>query len=59
MVTAVGRWNYTAVMNIVFPAFALLVVLRFLRTGGPVMLQMMNVHQEDHNQSVHHRGHAM
>lgn len=36
------RWNYTTILNIVFLAIALLLIWRFLRTGGPAMLRMMN-----------------
>jgi uncharacterized protein len=35
-------FNYTTVLNIVFLALTALVVWRFLRTGGPAMLRMMN-----------------
>lgn len=35
-------WNYTTWLNIVFLALAALLVWRFLRTGGPEMLRMMN-----------------
>jgi hypothetical protein len=35
-------WNYTSVLNIVFLALAGLLVWRFLKTGGPAMLRMMN-----------------
>jgi hypothetical protein len=44
-VSAIGegpRWNYTAVMNIGFLVVAAVLIVRFLRTGGPAMLQMMN-----------------
>ena len=41
------RWNYTTVLNIGFLAVALLLVVRFLRTGGPAMLQMMNRGKHD------------
>jgi uncharacterized membrane protein YraQ (UPF0718 family) len=34
--------NYTSVLNIVFLGVALILVIRFLRTGGPAMLRMMN-----------------
>jgi hypothetical protein len=34
--------NYTAVLNVVFLAVAVVLVVRFLRTGGPAMLRMMN-----------------
>jgi uncharacterized membrane protein YraQ (UPF0718 family) len=35
-------WNYTTWLNIVFLALAGLLVWRFLKTGGPAMLRMMN-----------------
>jgi uncharacterized membrane protein YraQ (UPF0718 family) len=34
-------WNYTTVLNLVFLALAAVMVVRFLRTGGPAMLKMM------------------
>ncbi len=34
-------WNYTTWMNLVFLAVAALLVVRFVRTGGPSMLRMM------------------
>jgi uncharacterized membrane protein YraQ (UPF0718 family) len=34
--------NYTAVLNIIFLILAVVLVVRFLRTGGPAMLRMMN-----------------
>lgn len=36
------RWNYTTFLNIAFLILALALVWRFLRTGGPEMLRMMN-----------------
>jgi uncharacterized protein len=36
------HWNYTSVLNILFLILAALLVVRFLRTGGPAMLRMMN-----------------
>ena len=36
------RWNYTTVLNIIFLVIAAALVWRFLRTGGPMMLRMMN-----------------
>src|SRR5437868_5292713 len=39
-------WNYTTVLNIVFLVVAAVLVLRFLRTGGPAMLRMMNTPEE-------------
>jgi hypothetical protein len=35
-------WNYTTWLNIAFLLLAALLVWRFLRTGGPAMLHMMN-----------------
>src|SRR5205807_8678783 len=35
------RWNYTTVLNIVFLLLAGILVIRFMRTGGPAMLRMM------------------
>jgi hypothetical protein len=35
-------WNYTTWLNILFLGLAALLVWRFLRTGGPAMLRMMN-----------------
>jgi hypothetical protein len=35
-------WNYTTWLNIVFLVLAALLVWRFLKTGGPEMLRMMN-----------------
>src|SRR5213079_2810034 len=35
------RFNYTTVLNVVFLAIALLLVIRFLKTGGPKMLAHM------------------
>ncbi|HLY22072.1 MAG TPA: permease [bacterium] len=35
-------WNYTSILNLVFLALAAVLVWRFVRTGGPEMLRMMN-----------------
>ena len=35
-------WNYTTWLNIMFLVLAALLVWRFLKTGGPAMLRMMN-----------------
>jgi uncharacterized protein len=35
-------WNYTTWLNIVFFVLAAWLVWRFLKTGGPAMLRMMN-----------------
>jgi len=53
------RWNYTTVLNIVFLILASILVIRFLRTGGPEMLRMMSGSgNHEHNRSQHsHEGH--
>ena len=54
------RWNYTTVLNIIFLALAIMLVIRFLRTGGPAMLRMMHSeHPDAQDHSAHHHGHAM
>jgi len=35
-------WNYTTWLNVIFLLLAALLVWRFMRTGGPEMLRMMN-----------------
>jgi len=47
--------NYTTVLNVVFLALAGALVVRFLRTGGPAMLRMMNEPMDDG--SGHDHGH--
>ena len=42
VVEAAVSWNYTTWLNVVFLVLAALLVWRFLRTGGPEMLRMMN-----------------
>jgi uncharacterized membrane protein YraQ (UPF0718 family) len=42
VVEAAITWNYTTVLNLVFLAVAAVLVVRFLRTGGPAMLRMMS-----------------
>jgi uncharacterized membrane protein YraQ (UPF0718 family) len=40
---AVPTWNYTTVLNLLFLVLVGVLVVRFLRTGGRQMLQMMEV----------------
>lgn len=42
VVEASISWNYTTWLNIAFLGLGVLLVWRFLRTGGPAMLRMMN-----------------
>ncbi len=46
VVEATVSWNYTTFLNIVFILLAAALVVRFLRTGGPAMLRMMDVASE-------------
>jgi hypothetical protein len=48
MEASVSR-NYTTFLNIMFLALTAILVARFIRTGGPAMLRMMNMapHGED------------
>jgi uncharacterized membrane protein YraQ (UPF0718 family) len=41
------EWNYTTALNIVFLGVAAVLVTRFLRTGGPAMLRMMDMAPEE------------
>jgi uncharacterized membrane protein YraQ (UPF0718 family) len=43
VVEATIAWNYTTWLNIVFLCVAAALVWRFLKTGGPAMLRMMNM----------------
>ncbi|WP_442906439.1 permease [Kineococcus sp. NBC_00420] len=49
-------WNYTTVLDIVFALLAIVLVLRFLRTGGREMLSMMGG-QPDHDDDQQHQQH--
>ncbi|MCU1247132.1 MAG: permease [Edaphobacter sp.] len=55
------HWNYTTVLNIIFLMLAVVLVIRFLRTGGPEMLRMMsNPGRQGHGEEAHqnHGHHA-
>jgi uncharacterized membrane protein YraQ (UPF0718 family) len=51
VIEASVTWNYTTVLNILFLAFAGLLVVRFVRTGGMAMLRGM-----DDMEGHHHAG---
>ena len=56
-------WNYTSVLNVVFLVLAAVLLWRFLRTGGPEMLRMMNkpmamAHTAGHAEHTEHAGHG-
>jgi len=50
-------FNYTTGLNIIFLVIAILLLVRFFRTGGPEMLRMMDgsgEHGHHHDHSGHH-----
>jgi hypothetical protein len=48
------HWNYTSVLNIVFLLLSGLLLVRFLKTGGPAMLREMDGGAPDPNAAPHH-----
>jgi uncharacterized protein len=48
-ITQGPTWDYTTVLNIIFLCIAGVLVWRFLRTGGPAMLRMMSVSEDEVN----------
>jgi len=56
------RWNYTSYLNIGFLVVAVVLIVRFIRTGGVPMLKMMNGGPDDMAGGDHcehgHRGHS-
>jgi uncharacterized membrane protein YraQ (UPF0718 family) len=59
VVEASVTWNYTTALNLVFLVLAAVLVVRFLRTGGPAMLKMMSgpPAQDDHGRPGDHQHH--
>jgi hypothetical protein len=47
------RWNYTSVFNLVFLLVSALLLIRFLKTGGPAMLREMGGGAPDPNAQPH------
>jgi hypothetical protein len=52
IVEASLTWNYTTWLNIAFLVLAGLLVWKFLKTGGPEMLRMMNQPARNHTRSL-------
>ena len=52
VVDAGVTWNYTTVLNIFFLVLAGVLVVRFLRTGGPAMLRAMSAEPAPHEGTV-------
>jgi uncharacterized protein len=55
VVEASITWNYATGLNLAFLALAVLLVWRFLKTGGWAMLRMMN--RPAHHGHAHHHAH--
>jgi uncharacterized membrane protein YraQ (UPF0718 family) len=55
VVEASITWNYTTWLNLAFLVLAGLLVGRFLKTGGPTMLRMMN--RPTYQGHAHHHAH--
>ena len=53
VMTASVSWNYTTFLNIAFLAVTAILVARFLRTGGPAMMRMMNMAPADGGEHGH------
>ncbi len=54
------QWNYTTVLNLIFLVIALVLLVRFLRTGGLPMLKMINRPEQEaahHDMNHHAMGH--
>jgi uncharacterized membrane protein YraQ (UPF0718 family) len=47
-------WNYTSVLNILFLTFSAILLVRFLKTGGPAMLREMGGAAPHPNAEPHH-----
>jgi uncharacterized membrane protein YraQ (UPF0718 family) len=54
VVEASVTWNYTTYLNIAFLVLSAVLVVRFLKTGGPEMLRMMAQPPEE-GPAAHHR----
>src|SRR5437899_12607587 len=60
IVEASIAFNYTTVLNVIFLILALLLLIRFFRTGGVEMLRMMDDrdgHNHDHHDHIEHHSH--
>jgi len=57
IVEASITFNYTTVLNILFLLLTALLLVRFFKTGGPDMLQMMNHPDETDGHGAHHHHH--
>jgi uncharacterized membrane protein YraQ (UPF0718 family) len=54
VVDAAITFNYTTVLNIIFGAVFIVLMVIFFRTGGPEMIRMMESGEHDHGAHGHH-----
>jgi uncharacterized protein len=59
VIEASVTWNYTTFLNIAFLVLTAVLVVRFLRTGGPAMLRMMGRPLEQQPAANHVQGHGL
>jgi uncharacterized membrane protein YraQ (UPF0718 family) len=51
-------WNYTTWLNLAFIALSIMLIARFVRTGGPAMLREMSTMPDEAGPRDHHHGHG-
>ncbi|MDR5855724.1 permease [Caballeronia sp. LZ062] len=54
VVNAAITFNYTSVLDIVFGAVFIVLLVTFFRTGGPAMMRMVEGGEHDHGEHVNH-----
>jgi hypothetical protein len=59
VIEASVTWNYTTFLNIAFLVLTAVLVVRFLRTGGPAMLRMMGRPLKQQPAANHVQGHGL
>jgi uncharacterized membrane protein YraQ (UPF0718 family) len=52
------EWNYTTWLNLAFIALSIMLIARFVRTGGPAMLREMSTMPDESGPREHHHGHG-
>ncbi len=49
------KFNYTTVLNVIFLTLAAMLIRRFMKTGGPKMLRMMDMTRDQMKMMHHHQ----
>jgi len=52
------EWNYTTWLNLAFIALSVMLIARFVTTGGPAMLREMSTMPDEAGPHEHHHGHG-